>query len=162
MAQLPLLMPTLPTASSGAPLATMPRTRDHNHNYQYIRTEAHAVALWSEYNALNNKRGKTAGVPDSVDYPHDAATQLAKVGELVQATMDLTHMIDKQTKSRRKDAAGQLIDSARIRRIKAATNVEIELGCWKLFVSKTMQTSNLLVRYYSQKNLTNASSDSAR
>lgn len=95
--------------------------------------------MLAEFATVNNKQGKTAGIPDCVDFPSDSAGQLALVGELFTAAVDYDSMRDKQSKSKKKDAGDQMVDSAEVARFKAAKNVTIELICWKLLVSQDMQ-----------------------
>jgi hypothetical protein len=132
---MPLLPPKIFTPPPGPSLEQMPRTHDHSHNYQYVRSWEHAQALLADFATLNNKQGKTAGVPDCVDFPGDSAGQLALVGELFTAAVDYASMKDKQARSRKRNAVGQMVDSAEVARVKAANNVTVELICWRLLVS---------------------------
>lgn len=91
--------------------------------------------MLADFATLNNKQGKTTGVPDCVDFPGDSAGQLTLVGELFTAAVDYASMKDKQARSRKRNAVGQMVDSAEVARVKAANNVTVELICWRLLVS---------------------------
>lgn len=141
--QLPILPPRVPPSPAGPLLGQIPQVRDHSTNFQFVQTWSHAQALWTEFTEANNQKGKTAGISDCPDLPHAPAQQLAMVGELVEAAFDYDSMQDKKTKSRKKNASDDLIDSPQVTRVKMAPNVIIELICWKLLVSRFNQWTPL-------------------
>lgn len=124
--------------------------RDRDHTFKSIITDySHFLSVRDQYVGLNDKRGRTA-VPDAVDFPIDVAGERKLVEELFGAMLDFGEVIDEQRQRRSKkrkavDAAEDpemevsFTDSTHVRRVKEASNLEIELLAWDLVVSNWAQ-----------------------
>lgn len=119
--------------------------QDKDHSFKAIIVDYnHYLAMKDQYVALNDKKGKTA-VPDVTDFPADPVSQRRLVEELFAAILNFGNVIDGQRQKRvnkRKtgnvpEAAEEEVhfaDSTHVRRVKEASNLEIELLSWELVV----------------------------
>jgi len=119
--------------------------QDKDHSFKAIIVDYnHYLAMRDQYVALNDKKGKTA-VPDVTNFPADPASQRELVEELFAAILDFDNVIDGQRQKRvNKRKTGNVpeeaeeevrfADSTHVRRVKEASNLEIELLSWELVV----------------------------
>lgn len=120
--------------------------KDKDHTFKAVITDYnHFVTMKERYLAFNDKKGRT-DVPDATDFPSDVNEQRELVQELYAAMVDCGDLIDAQRQKRtRKRKADQITgdgedevtftDSTHVRRVKEASNFEIELLSWGLLVS---------------------------
>ena len=105
----------------------------------------HYLEVKERYVTLNDKVGK-AFVPDAEDFPEDVASQQRLVKELFNAMLEFDELIDEKRQLRAKkrkisETAGEeeggtsrFEESTHVRRVREASNLEIELLCWELLV----------------------------
>lgn len=126
--------------------------RVQTRKYQPIfRNFDHEKAVKEEYDHLNDKR-KAADVPDCADFPDDEASQHRLVEELFNAILDSTEaeelprLVNKKGKKRKasemdgehsaaQDDDRQWTENTYVKRVKSASDIEIQFIAWNLLVS---------------------------
>jgi hypothetical protein len=110
-----------------------------------VRDFNHYQELARKYKSMNDKRGKTC-VPVCKDFPEDKQTQRELVRELFESILDFSDAIDcirdgsgKTINGDAEECTGlQAGETVHAKRVKALSNLEVELLAWDLLVGASM------------------------
>jgi len=120
------------------------KQKDHNWS-GIVRDFNHYQELAREYKSMNDRRGKTC-VPECKDFPEDEQTQRELVRELFESILDFSGAIDcirngggKAINRDVEECMGlQAGETVHAKRVKALSNLEVELLAWDLLVGAAM------------------------
>jgi hypothetical protein len=111
-----------------------------------INNATHFKRVREVYYSLNDQKGRTY-VEHASEFPSDLSGQVKLVEELFNAMLNFDDFIDEPRQKRRKrrkmnqdaeeeeDNDNSVTDSTHVRRVRQASDLEIELLAWELLVS---------------------------